>query len=212
MENSMVKSSKFEIVNVMDSLFKDNEVFTSEADFQIHFGMKIIEKYGSRVQVSLEKPFVLENKIVRIDVAIMLDGQIIPVELKYRTKKCKATDPIGMSIQLKTHGAYDYACYAYACDIIRVNAFVMNYLNSSEGYCVFVTNDDRYCLDYHSSKVDYRDFWINTLSDGEKRGQVNGHELSLIVPRFYYMFDGWREIGRPIDGTQFRYKIAKVTK
>lgn len=201
-----------DLIRTMDSFAFDNSVFTSEADFQMHFGMRLCEIYGNEAKIALEVPIrdSYTKRCIRVDVVLKLNGQYIPIELKYRTKTAKVVDLLGNEFYLKSHKAYDAARYGFAQDICRISNCVKSLSGAMHGYCIFATNDEYYFdnnANFKSKKTDYR---LESIVSGSWEWKVDGHDRHIEIPEFEFVFDGWRNMSGNGNGTQFKYKIAEI--
>ncbi len=205
----------FSIEEVLKKLSEKGRLFTSERDFQVEMAMAIHELYDYGTQVWCECPLVYKDEKIKrerrchIDIVVMQDGNAIPIELKYRTKSCEIRTALGEKIRLKSHLAYDDGCIGFANDIKRVHDFkIANSTRCKEGYAVFLTNDEVYKNPVSPQRtVDYSTIWINSLSAGEYKPQVNGIKREVVIPSF--IDSSWYSF-QVVDEPEFFYKYAKV--
>lgn len=154
------------IDNLIASLQDKRKVFHSEDDLKLSFGMEIL-KNNSNCQVRLERPVEIEmidwnsNKPITrapIDVVIVENnGSLIPIELKYKTKKIKL-DLKGETYQLTEHGAVDIGRYSFRKDIYRIEQYLDSHENSATGYVLILTNNKAYFDTDVSQKENYDKF------------------------------------------------------
>ena len=155
-----------DINNLVGQLRNNRNVFHSEDDLKLSFGMEILNNY-SDCQVRLERPVDIEmvdwnNKtmIARapIDVVIIeKNGNSIPVELKYKTKKTQF-EHNDEKYQLTEHGAVDIGRYSFRKDIYRIEQYLASNPNSETGYVLILTNDKAYFNTDVSQKDNYDKF------------------------------------------------------
>ncbi len=168
----------FSIVQVLDSLRSKRKLFSSEADFQFALAWTIKELYP-RVEVRLEWIPVDYNPNIYIDIVVLDDGRLIPIELKYKTKK---TDKLvdGERFVLKNQSAQDLGRYDFLKDIQRIEFIKKHFSNFSEGYAILLTNDPYYLV-RPSASASYTQF---SIADGDtKTGSLrwaDGSQASLL--------------------------------
>ena len=141
-----------DIKKLISSLQDKRKVFHSEDDLKLSFGIEILNNY-SDCQVRLERPVDLEmidwndRKLIArapIDVVVIeKNGNLIPIELKYKTKKTQL-DSDGETYQLTEHGAVDIGRYSFRKDIYRIEKYLDSHSDSSTGYVLILTNDKSY--------------------------------------------------------------------
>lgn len=149
-----------DIKNAMKTLFdenrKSNRVFCSEADFQFALAWEI-QKQDKDAAVRLEYPMKnpLGKGTIYIDIAVFCNSdEMIPIELKYKTKAFSGENENGEFIFLKEQGAHDYGCYDFLHDAMRLERLQNNPVywlggqsqkcRVSCGYAIFLTNDPNY--------------------------------------------------------------------
>lgn len=130
------------IITALNNLFAENPIFVSEADFQFHLAWKIKET-DPNVDVKLEY---IPHKIssnMHVDIVVFTKDEIIPIELKYKTKKLESKSN---NIFLKDHSAQDAGRYDFLSDIQRMECIVSSdkYPEVKIAYAIFLTNDDKY--------------------------------------------------------------------
>ena len=107
----------FDILKVVEYLKNKRKIFISEADFQFEMAWAIKELYPE-AKVRLEYCPEFEPSM-HIDILVIIDSKWIPIELKYKTKKCFKTIDNEAFI-LKEHSAKDVNCYLYLKDLQRI--------------------------------------------------------------------------------------------
>lgn len=131
----------FSIQDIMKRLSQKRPVFHSEADFQLAFAWEIKEQFPES-EIRLE--YVIPDLGYHLDVLVWLDGQMVPIELKYKTLKSFFTIK-EETFALKGHGAQDIGRYDIIKDVMRIEQIVKK-LNSPIGFTVSLTNDPSYWI------------------------------------------------------------------
>jgi len=130
------------IAAVIASLSRKRKVFHSEADFQFALAWEIHELYPD-CHIRLEYTPAVIDSTVRIDICVLLKGELIPIELKYLKKRLHYQD--GDEIyKLRENGEQDLSRYDFLKDIQRIEYFKQNISNISRGYAILLTNDPAY--------------------------------------------------------------------
>ena len=177
---------EFDIYVLIDKLRQKRQLFVSEADFQLELAWVIKEQYPSAT-VRLEYCPQFDSNM-HIDILVILDGQWIPIELKYKTKKYIGR--VGDEFySLKNHSAKDINCYAYLKDIQRIETVQNNVPSFREGYAIFLTNELSYLKEPAVKSVNYYQFSLHEncakegiLDWGEHTGAgTKGKECNLPI-------------------------------
>jgi len=84
------KLTKEKIYEIMKKLSMERPVFHSEADFQHALAWKIHEECPD-YNIRLENRKVVNGKEIYFDIFIFKDAEMIPIELKYKTRKLKVS-------------------------------------------------------------------------------------------------------------------------
>lgn len=174
---------EFNINEVISDLQSRRKLFVSEADFQLELAMCIREIYpDAKVLLEYTPKF---KPDMHIDILVIVNGEWIPIELKYVTKKLdtKTQETIfGFEYiwyNLKTRGAKDLQCYDYLKDIERIEDVKSSLQNETifrfrEGYTIQITNDSSYLKEPTKKECFYEEF---ALVEGvEKHGVLRWHE------------------------------------
>jgi len=132
--------NNFEIRDLLRSLSIKRPIFHSEADFQFSLAWEIKEKFPE-ADIRLELPFG-EQKKEYLDILVTLGNQLIPIELKYKTKKSEI-EFNNEKFFLKNHSAYNVNRFNFLKDVERIERFV-EVNNSPQGYTVILTDDHMY--------------------------------------------------------------------
>lgn len=199
---------------ILQSLSAKRPVFYSEADFQFSFAKELEFLYPA-ASVRLEY---ISNKIkgMHIDIWVNMYECVIPIELKYKTKKCSISynDEI---FDLKSHSANDLGMYDVVRDIERIEKVKGAYDNCREGYVICITNDQGYFKKRDiKGKVQYEDFcisqdtkipkhprWRLNPSPGTIRGRTD--EINL-TNNYTCNWNGYSEV----ENVSFKSIVFKV--
>lgn len=131
-----------DIEYVLETLFQDNRIYVSEADFQFAFAWKIKELYPDAT-IRLEFiPWEYDSSM-HIDIVVFHNEEMIPIELKYKTRHAKLNFN-GEKILLKAHSAQDCGRYDFLYDIQRMEGIKESCYPVKKAYAVMVTNDSGY--------------------------------------------------------------------
>ena len=138
-----------DIKQILLELSKERQIFHSEADFQHSIACKFNEhkKELGIKEIRLERRSFIDEKNDYIDIVLVSDkGDLIPIELKYKTKKTpRLKDQNKEEFELKNHGAKDLGGYNFIKDIQRIESFIKKHSEKSDkGYAIFLTNDLSY--------------------------------------------------------------------
>ena len=133
--------SEVDLSVAMDVLRLKRKLFHSEADFQFALAWEIQTRYPD-ADVRLEYcPVTVPN--MHIDILITLNGNVYPVELKYKTLGFDgAVD--AEAYHLKSHGAQDIGKYDCLLDLQRTEKYRSALQNFACGFIVWLTNDPLY--------------------------------------------------------------------
>lgn len=219
MKNSNIDSNKlFDIKYILNRLSKTRQIFVSEADFQLELAWMIKTIYPSAT-VRLEYCPCFDSNM-HIDILVIINNKWIPIELKYKTKKCEKT--VGNEVfNLKNHGAKDIGCYLYLKDLERIEEFKRNSECFLEGYAIMVTNEMSYTKKPKTDNCVYNQF---SLHDGSKKQEImdwregtgngtkKGHETPIKLAGCYTMeWLMYSEIDNTSTGV-FKVLVNKVVK
>lgn len=133
------------IEEAFESLMNKRSFFVSEADFQHSLAIELRDKFnGKNDAVYLEYPINQGENNAYIDIVLVHEKRMYPIELKYKTKKTNCTDTLPNTNQkacglLKTHSAQDLGAYDFLYDVYRIENSNMN-----AGVAIMLTNDPWY--------------------------------------------------------------------
>ena len=138
--------TKDELIYLVTHFSKHRNIFHSESDFQLEFGMYLIKNH---FEVRLEKGFKQIGIYDKIELDIELNG-CIAIELKYKTSYFK--EEIGdESFELKQHGATNLGRFDAINDARRVKSLKdSNTTKIKKGFTIFLTNE----VDYWSNNAE----------------------------------------------------------
>lgn len=190
-----MEKNKFNIIEVIKELKKNNRIFCSEADFQHTLAWTIKQKYENKIKkIYLEFPFIIKEEQKKqeehnhLDILIVFkDNKMIPIELKYKTtypnankkKKGELYENSDENIKfiVRNQGAKNYGCYNYIKDISRIESFKKDNMfkdDFEEGYAIFLTNDKNYWEEVENYKQEEPTYDYSMFSIHHKRENVHG--------------------------------------
>ncbi len=209
------------IIDVLAALAKQRPVFHSEADFQHAIAWEIHQRLP-RASVRLERPVEVShlNKLLHVDIWIEQDGDVLALELKYKTRALQVR--VGNEqYALRSQSAQDIGRYDFIKDIERVENIDADRAPHATGYAILLTNDPSYwkqSLNDNTVDAAFRLYergrlhgtleWGLGASEGTKRGR----EKPLPLRGSYAL--RWEDYSRPADGTygRFRYLVVEVKR
>lgn len=207
------------ISEVLSALAKQRPVFHSEADFQHAIAWEI-HKRLPRASVRLERPVQIShpNKLRHIDIWIELDGNVLALELKYKTRALQVR--VGNEqYSLRSQSAQDIGRYDFIKDIERVEDILVDRAPYASGYAILLTNDPSYWTQsLNDNTVDVK-FRLHEGSNlygslewglGASEGTKRGREQPLQIGGYYAL--RWEDYSRSADGSygRFRYLLVEV--
>ena len=132
---------KFDLPQILETALQCRSVFHSESDFQHHLAWEIHKTFKD-AEVRLECPLSHNKGVTRghCDIVVGNDGEIIGIELKYKTKK-SLVDIDDERFELKPHGAL--LPYNFLKDVYRLEQW-RNARQITRGYVVVLTNASRH--------------------------------------------------------------------
>ena len=207
------------IIDVLAALAKQRPVFHSEADFQHAIAWEIHQRLP-RASVRLERPVEVShlNKLLHVDIWIEQDGDVIALELKYKTRALQVC--VGKEqYALRSQSAQDIGRYDFIKDIERVENIVADRAPHATGYAILLTNDPSYwtrSLNDNTVDVKFRLHEGSNLHGSldwglrASPGTRSGREQTLRLRVSYAL--RWEDYSRPDHGSygRFRYLVAEV--
>ena len=191
-----------EIEKALLALSKTRPIFHSEADFQFALALKLKE---SDFEIRLEKPYLLNNKRLRLDIEIHNKKfEKYAIELKYKTKKL-LTDYNNEEFNLKSHYAQNDGAFLFWKDVYRINQLIKNdkQLNFKSGFVIFLTNDNRY---YESDEEGNKNI-IELLVDHSSKKSCK--DLSLLTKKSTILWQDYSEIIEEKNNTAFKFLMLE---
>lgn len=180
METKLLNEVYEDIIQFMTTETQD--VFFNERDLQMHLAIylkKSSKKYDD-VEVEYYVPVFNRNKQkilekynwnseIRLDIVVEKNGEFLPVELKYKTRKAKESTCLKRFNQevkdidiLKDQSAQDLGCYDFWKDVRRIEVIKENYEdNVKNGIAIFLTNDSFYWKEYIKEDTAYYNFRLS---------------------------------------------------
>ena len=223
------------IENVIEKLRKERQIFHSEDDLKFAFAFAI-KDLNPNVEVRLERP--VETKMIStkveeyyqrtpIDILIIENKKIIPIELKYKTKDLQI-EINNEEYILKNHLAWDIGRYSFRKDIYRIEQFLINNNHSEEGYVFILTNDLKYKknisnsnnldknFSFHENCVLDRKFKEWNIENKNKGNWTKSKEYSFILDLNNEYIINWKEYSKIENSTNnsivFEYCLFHIEK
>ncbi len=214
----MKRITKNNLIGTMKELSEKRKAFVSESDFQLELATLIRETYD--VKVRCEYPVIIDGRRKRIDIMIIDKGKWIPIELKYKTKKCYYIDEYTKEkIELVSQYAQDQASYDYIKDIYRIEKIREDYSEFKMGFTIMLTNDMVYKEEKKDTK--YKNFslsidnpikgkgllkWVKGTSEGTKAGREN----IALQNDYTFKWEEYSTLGLNKTNDQFEYLINAI--
>jgi len=152
-------------------------IFHSEADFQHSLAWEIHLQTNLKIRLEYTYRQVLQ-KDPQIDIVVWEEDKLIPIELKYKTRKF-TTIIDGEEFFLKDHSATDQGRYDFIYDIKRVEEITEQ--THTEGYCVFLTNVSAFWNKGKLNSIDnqFKFYQRKEILRGELRWQGNPSKKTI---------------------------------
>lgn len=216
---------EFNLEKCLLSLAEKRPVFHSEADFQFSLAWEIQQQY-QEAEIRLECPFAFETDDNRyIDIVVCYNDEVIPIELKYKTKEVHILwrDEL---YDLKKHMGQSKVRYDCLKDIQRIENFSTNNDSSHykflKGYIIWLTNDKSYWESECATRK-CQEFSIKegAIKSGEMNwcenpalGTIKGRKEAINLTGEYKI--EWKRYKNLEDGCtrncDFRYVILEIKK
>lgn len=207
-----------EIETLLIGLAQERPWFFSEADFQHALAMHIQLKHPN-AQVRLEVPLNQgDGKKGRLDIKVVLDGQLIAIELKYKKAAINVVDS-GYEYRLAADTAADVSRYDFIKDIIRLEGIVKTD-SKAIGYAIFLSNQPLFWTEGQGTADDhFRIHEGRCLVAGEPlcwpdrsaNLKLRGYKASLVLRNSYML--QWKDYATLTDKSRydrFRYLITTI--
>src|SRR6476620_6804898 len=169
------------VPTVLAALRARRSVFHSEADFQHALAWEIHHQ-NPQVSVRLERPILLHDRPIYLDLHVTEGSLLVAIELKYKTRPLDVTVD-GEAFHLLGHAAQDLGRYDFLKDVQRLEAVVLDHPNTI-GYAILLTNDSTYWGPPHNAGSIDAAFrltegrtvhgtlaWVSSASPGTTRGR-----------------------------------------
>lgn len=158
-EKTLVKQVSEDIQQYLAS---NGELLFNERDLQMHLALYLIysghyndvdvEYYVPPTEIRDKYPWMNGDKRqeMRMDIVVCKDGEFLPIELKYKTKKhskriLRFNEQLDGNVEvLKNQGAQDLGMYDFWKDVRRIELVRNRFDAVKNGLAVFVTNDIQY--------------------------------------------------------------------
>lgn len=156
MQTLAIELVKSDIVSFIQS---NGNLLFNERDFQTQLAVWLGQSHNAYDDVALEyyvpktclgDEYIWEQEDLRMDIVVEKDGEFVPVELKYKTKKAQVTlSRFGQEFKdlpemLKKQGAQDHGMYDFWKDVRRIELVRKHFTSVKGGLAVFMTNDEAY--------------------------------------------------------------------
>ncbi len=161
-----------DVTKMIELLKNKRKIFHSEDDLKLSIGMEFLSNYKD-CRVRLERPIDIKmidfnenSSIARAAIDIVIienNGNLIPIELKYKTKKVQLESG-NEKYQLTNHSAADTGRFSFRKDIFRIEQYLESHPNVETGYVLILTNDKAYI----DNDVSSTDNWDKYLSFHDK--------------------------------------------
>ena len=160
---------------VMAALAQKRPIFHSEADFQHALAWEIQRTSRDAVirlerRVTVENPTTGKQERIYVDVSAALDGQVVAIELKYKTW-CLRTECDGEEFDLCGQSAEDCGRYDFLWDVQRLERIAKT-RPPTVGCALFLTNDNSYWKPPRSADTNDAAFRLHEEEGRELTGQL----------------------------------------
>lgn len=159
-------SNQSRFIDIEYSLWRLEGVFHKEDHFKLEFGVllnKLLEDQGAGGTVRLEWT---TEQAGDVDLAIRAHDRVIPIELKYKTKRADVHDTrFKETFHIARHGDYDRGMYGFIEDISNLETLTKEY--DTYGYAIFLTNDPNYWEQKEGAVYDPLRIYDGRVLDGE---------------------------------------------
>ena len=210
--------------DVFAFLESNEELLFNERDFQMHLATWLrnsanhyddvdVEYYVPRSELS---HYVWDSEL-RLDVVVKKDGEYLPIELKYKTKKVERQilrfDELMHEkvVVMKNQGAQDLGMYDFWKDVRRVELVRNRFERIKGGLAVFVTNDNAYTKASKPTSNNYLFGMAEGAHGTAKHWQNPDSTCAKTHPDFEveqeYRIE-WHN--REIDGVEFYYQVVTI--
>ena len=210
--------------DVFAFLESNDELLFNERDFQMHLATWLRNSANRYDDVDVEyyvPRSELENYVwdseLRLDVVVRKEGEYLPVELKYKTKKVERkilrfdealSDDV---VVMKNQGAQDLGMYDFWKDVRRVELVRNRFERVKGGLAVFVTNDILYTKAGKPTSNNH----MLTMNNGVHPTQKHWLNSESTCAKTHPDFEVEQEYSiewhnREIDGVEFYYCVVAI--
>lgn len=146
---------KNQILQSLNLLKNTRPIYHSEDDFKFSFSKVLQHQLGKDYELRLERPEEIKmlnrngnTKIARAPIDIVVINNktkvSVPIELKYKTKKCEICYE-EEKYKLTEQGATDIGRFSFRKDIYRIEQLINKKV--LQGFFIVVTNEKKYLQD-----------------------------------------------------------------
>lgn len=154
------------LIDIEYSLWRLEGIFHKEDHFKLEYALilnKLLQNQGAGGTVRLEWT---TEQAGDVDLAIRTQDQVIPVELKYKTKSADVNDTrFTETFHIARHGDYDRGMYGFIKDISNLESLAKEY--DTYGYAIFLTNDSNYWEQKEGAVYDPLRIYDGRVLEGE---------------------------------------------
>lgn len=210
--------------DILDFLAKNEELLFNERDLQMHLAIWLRASKNAYDDVDLEyyvplhelRGYVCKSEM-RLDIVVKKNGEFLPVELKYKTKRLERSLPrfgevLSSKIPvMKNQSAQNLGMYNYWKDVRRLELVCQRFASVKNGLAVFVTNDPLYTQKTRSTSTSYPFDMSEGVHSKIKHWGGAGSSCAKDYPDFEVEKDyaiHWNQ--KTIDGEPFYYSIILV--
>jgi len=203
-----------EINSAIKSLMTKRKVFHSEADFQFAFAWEI-QMLNPNAKVRLEYSPASIKPTMHIDIVVLLEDEIVPIELKYLKKNLQYQENDELFI-LRDNGAQDISRYDILKDLQRLERFKQDLAGVRRGYALVLSNDPAFWKANSGRKTNDSEFLLDdgkvisgslAWGDGAGLWTMQGREKPIeITGNYPIQWNDYSNVDDTTSGT-FRYLL-----
>lgn len=204
----------------------NKKLLFNERDFQAQLAVWLRQSHNAYDDVALEyyvpktylgDEYIWEQEDLRMDIVVEKDGEFVPVELKYKTKKARVTlSRFGQEFKdlpevLKKQGAQDHGMYDFWKDVRRIELVRKHFTNVKGGLAVFMTNDEAYTKEPRTTSNNHAFSMCAGLHDKRKTWKDPKSKSAQSRPDFTLERDyaiNWNT--KTINGVEFHYCLIRI--
>ena len=138
------------MTDIIRELSKRRPVFYSEADFQFELAWELKANLPEDYQIRLEYPVNIADRRSYVDIVVINGDELIPIELKYKTRKSQYEIENEPRFNLKQQSAQDISRYLFWKDVYRIENLAKTPIDGrnkwGKGFAIFLTNDATFWL------------------------------------------------------------------